>query len=419
MQVKCTKCHTVHKIQDHSISADPIRLKCRRCQHTIVMHADKKSKKPSAHDRKKHRQDTTKPTTQSPKPTYGDQDPERTDLLRRVMEKRDRVRKDRHADRIAGTFFSDDEPKDACTPPDKINKSNDQPAKAVEAAPLEPQRPTTLSLLTTTSQLAKAISRRSRLGIIMISGLIVAVAAGVYLTLTTGLLKISHHPNPAHTTQTRRLTIPVEVQAELTEQEARKIRDVFTVQSQTPERTQKPNPLASITAPQYGPNFSKKDQELLVFYRNDQKEEAAPRAPDTSLLTQAQLDLATPDTSTGLTEPSLPHMHSEVSPRLPVANTNQMTDEQIRMVIQNHKRQIKSCLQRQLKRDASVSGKLYLVAWIKPNGKVHKVSIATPKFKGTFIEECLKQEVKNWRFPTFSGDTYQLRFPLLLTAKDH
>ena len=42
---------------------------------------------------------------------------------------------------------------------------------------------------------------------------------------------------------------------------------------------------------------------------------------------------------------------------------------------------------------------------------------ATPKFNGTFVEECLVKEVKRWEFPSFKGETYDITFPLLLTAR--
>ena len=60
---------------------------------------------------------------------------------------------------------------------------------------------------------------------------------------------------------------------------------------------------------------------------------------------------------------------------------------------------------------------MYVVARVSPIGKVEKVHIATPKFNGTFVEECLVREVKRWEFPGFKGETYDLTFPLLLTAR--
>jgi len=94
-----------------------------------------------------------------------------------------------------------------------------------------------------------------------------------------------------------------------------------------------------------------------------------------------------------------------------------LTDFQVKLVIRRHYKKVKSCLERQLKRDANISGKMYVVAMVMPNGRVKSVKIATPKFHGTFVEECLIREVKRWEFPTFEGEVYELTFPLLLSAK--
>jgi hypothetical protein len=108
----------------------------------------------------------------------------------------------------------------------------------------------------------------------------------------------------------------------------------------------------------------------------------------------------------------------EVTPVAPAGVASQrLTDLQVRRVIQQHYHRVKNCLERQLKRDSSVSGKMYVVARVKPNGRVQAVRIATKKFHGTFVEECLIKEVKRWEFPSFKGEAYELRFPLLLSAR--
>jgi len=90
---------------------------------------------------------------------------------------------------------------------------------------------------------------------------------------------------------------------------------------------------------------------------------------------------------------------------------------QIRQVVATNRQKIRRCLEKQLKRDARVSGKMVLVARVTPRGRVQSVRVATEKFHGTIVEECLLKEVKSWRFPSFAGKPYDLSFPLLLSAR--
>jgi predicted Zn finger-like uncharacterized protein len=95
-----------------------------------------------------------------------------------------------------------------------------------------------------------------------------------------------------------------------------------------------------------------------------------------------------------------------------------LTDLQIHMVIQKYYAQVKSCQQRQLQRDSSIAGKMIVVARVRPNGSVETVRVDTPSFRGSFVEECLIKEIKNWLFPSVKGETYDVPFQLQLMARE-
>jgi len=165
--------------------------------------------------------------------------------------------------------------------------------------------------------------------------------------------------------------------------------------------------------------MSSESRDLLDFYQSqsEEKRELTPRTPD-SLLAVGQQSINLPNGSCEMPDMAVPESKREVTPVATVAAGSQrLTDMQVRRVIQKHYHKVKNCLERQLKRDSTVSGKMYVVAKVKPNGRVQAARIATKKFHGTFVEECLIREVKRWDFPTFKGEAYELRFPLLLSAR--
>jgi predicted Zn finger-like uncharacterized protein len=95
-----------------------------------------------------------------------------------------------------------------------------------------------------------------------------------------------------------------------------------------------------------------------------------------------------------------------------------LSDLQVHLVIQKHYAQVKSCQQRQLQRDSSIAGKMIVVARVRPDGSVESVRVDTPRFRGSFVEECLISEIKNWLFPAFKGEAYDVPFQLQLMARE-
>ncbi len=214
----------------------------------------------------------------------------------------------------------------------------------------------------------------------------------------------------------------------LSEEEARKLRaqiwDVKHPARANPASTGSSGgrTTTSNALPSPAPVLSEREKELLAFYQqqDQNRSEATPRVPAAGLIGPAAL---TPDlpTSTPISPETgkLPGKGPEARPEAPAPATpsQRLSEDQIRSVIQLHYRQVKNCLERQLKRDASLTGMLQVVARVQPDGSVQSASIATPRFQGSVLETCLVKTVRRWRFPAFAGEAYEVTFPLLLSAQ--
>jgi len=377
-----------------------------------------------------------------------EKDAGREELLKRVLQKRTKVRADRHADRIAGHFFDDAEEgtgEDAVLPPPPVSETDaladqlEQESKQEElgSLPDDPlsvleERPPPGQEGRETSKVSRILAAQAGMGaawkgrkllvtLVSVVGVLAILGGGVYLAATQGWFgSLGSSGKEKNSSGRFKNNEPA---GELSEEEAKRLRDsLWTVERKSGGR--------SIGLPGFDlqvpmERARKKtvaEKKLQEFYQAQGKEkrELAPRIPDSALLpTPSTVDL--PTAPVGSMDAPLLTKKSEVAPTGPASVTGpqRLSDFQVRLVIQKHYQQVKSCLERQLKRDASISGKMYVVARVNPRGKVEKVRIATAKFNGTFVEECLIKEVRRWDFPTFKGETYDITFPLLLTARQN
>ncbi len=166
---------------------------------------------------------------------------------------------------------------------------------------------------------------------------------------------------------------------------------------------------------------TQQERELLAFYENQQRDEVAPRMPRGGPAAAMGIDMPGGLGLPGAGSVPLPERDkNEVVPddRGQGMAASKLSDVQIRMVIRRHARQVKKCLERQLKRNPDIHGKLLVTARVKPDGRIQQVEIGPEKFRGTYLEECLIEEVGRWRFPSFEGETYDLTFPFALTARE-
>lgn len=93
-----------------------------------------------------------------------------------------------------------------------------------------------------------------------------------------------------------------------------------------------------------------------------------------------------------------------------------LTQAQIAGTIREYQRGIRSCYDRQLKRDDSLrSGRATLAFKILPSGRTSDVQLEK-RYDGTVLQSCLEGMVKRWRFPRFKGSPIEVEYPLIFSA---
>ncbi|HNT27484.1 MAG TPA: AgmX/PglI C-terminal domain-containing protein [bacterium] len=103
----------------------------------------------------------------------------------------------------------------------------------------------------------------------------------------------------------------------------------------------------------------------------------------------------------------------------PVEVQEELSSKQISKVVKEHSSStIAYCYNRSLKLDASLSGKLEVTVSVLGSGRVAKVETNTQKFKGTNLEQCVKDMIKKkWTFPQFNGTITEVTIPFLLSSE--
>ena len=117
---------------------------------------------------------------------------------------------------------------------------------------------------------------------------------------------------------------------------------------------------------------------------------------------------------------ALDHGKTRVSIVTPSGPTEALPDTitqgQILSVIKRHQRGVRTCYERQLKRNDSMqSAKIMLRFSIQGSGRTSNVRLSR-RFDGTVLKTCLTALVGRWRFPKFSGEAIPVEYPLVLQA---
>lgn len=110
--------------------------------------------------------------------------------------------------------------------------------------------------------------------------------------------------------------------------------------------------------------------------------------------------------------PPIPPDSMEGEPLLPQT----LRQDQIKFVVNRKTPRIRMCYDTQLKRNPNLTGKLVINFVIENNGKVSSVRLKTRKFKGTYLDKCVKRTIRSWRFPKFSGDPVSVDYPFIFSA---
>ncbi len=108
----------------------------------------------------------------------------------------------------------------------------------------------------------------------------------------------------------------------------------------------------------------------------------------------------------------MPDVPDEAKLRLP----SSLNQRQITSVVNRNLERIQFCYDTQLRRNPNLSGKVLVNFSISGNGRISTVKIKTPKFRGTYLEGCVRKTMKIWRFPKFSGEPIEVDYPFIFTS---
>lgn len=368
-------------------------------------------------------------------------DDRRRQLLLKVAHKRQAVRAERQADRIAEHFFTRPVDNDDAPLPPPVDEAeqiagrleheaDQEESRAADplAGLLEQEQPLPEEISKVTKVLADqaglgVVHKSRRLGITVVAILAVAGLLGgfIWLGARQGWFKSIGIGGGSSNRRDKQEVSMADLE-KLSPEEKKRLHQLWELRRKDPGGGKK-NQVAGSAQAQSARPLTSREKQLLAFYQQQQegKREVAPRGPRglDSLAGPSLVDL--PSMSGGFKITTSPGSGSkpEIKPSGPAAplSSQQLTELQIRQVVALHRKKIQRCLEKQLKRDARIAGKMILVARVTPQGRVESVRSATEKFHGTIVEECLLKEVRNWRFPAFSGEAYELSFPLLLSAR--
>ncbi|HOX42700.1 MAG TPA: AgmX/PglI C-terminal domain-containing protein [Myxococcota bacterium] len=380
-------------------------------------------------------------------------DAERKQLVERAIKRRAKARVGRHEERIADEFFSGGEEglDDESLPPPPVAGDASELAQRLhqesiheEYAILEGNDPEAqrrrqerdAEVARVAAAQAGVRSQKRRLAMALLSmGLVIAVLGGLLALAQVQGWFSAFGGLSLQDADGELLDLELAQAGNLSPEEARRLRERLLTSRKAGARRNGKRPggagkagrdpgaeaLADVLG-QGKPALSESEAALAAFYgaqAGDKPESPTLRGVGGVDFSAAGLQL--PGGLGGPADPLAPALAKpEVVPDAPGAagGPRRLTELQIRLTVQRNRPQVKYCLERQLKKDSSVAGKLELTVRVRPDGRVEWVKVATEKFRNTFLEDCLVKKVQQWMFPTFDGEAYELSVPLLLTAQD-
>ena len=95
----------------------------------------------------------------------------------------------------------------------------------------------------------------------------------------------------------------------------------------------------------------------------------------------------------------------------------QLDREAIQRVINQHRREIVACYERELQRDPNLAGRIEVAFVIDPSGSVARSNIASTTMNSSAVEQCITARVSRWRFPEpRGGGIVRVTYPFNFTA---
>lgn len=89
--------------------------------------------------------------------------------------------------------------------------------------------------------------------------------------------------------------------------------------------------------------------------------------------------------------------------------------ESVAKVVRARLRSIQDCYEKELKRDASLQGKIEIEFTIGSGGEVDDARISANKMGSAAVGDCIVSRVRRWRFPAPSGGRVTVNYPFIFT----
>lgn len=89
--------------------------------------------------------------------------------------------------------------------------------------------------------------------------------------------------------------------------------------------------------------------------------------------------------------------------------------ESIAKVVRARLRSIQDCYEKELKRDASLSGKIEIEFTIGSGGDVEEARVSNNKMGSAAVGDCIVSRVRRWRFPQPGGGRVTVNYPFIFT----
>ena len=120
-----------------------------------------------------------------------------------------------------------------------------------------------------------------------------------------------------------------------------------------------------------------------------------------------------------LAKPQIAPTVPAAAPTLERPDGQRLDQEVIRSVVNARKSSVQICYQREMKRNANLSGKMEFLVTVQPTGIVSKSEVETAKFRGTALAECIREKIEGWRFPAFDGNEQKIVVPFVLQRNSY
>ena len=92
-----------------------------------------------------------------------------------------------------------------------------------------------------------------------------------------------------------------------------------------------------------------------------------------------------------------------------------LDSESIAKVVRARLRSIQDCYERELKRNASLTGKIEIEFTIGSGGDVEEARVSNNKMGSAEVGDCIVSRVRRWKFPTPSGGSVTVNYPFIFT----